>query len=82
MKSKFMKFEELIGELGVSKATVYRWIKIGELMRPIELGSNTKVFLREEVAFYLNGIISGKNKLELVQEVYESRKSTPIKQGE
>ncbi|EJC6797918.1 AlpA family phage regulatory protein [Vibrio parahaemolyticus] len=78
MKTKFMKFAELISVLGVSKATVYRWIKVGELMHPIELGPNTKIFLREEVEFYLDGIVAGKNKQELVEEVYKRRNCTPM----
>lgn len=46
----FMTMQQLLKELPISRATAYRWIKSGDLPRPIKLGPSRIVFVRSEVS--------------------------------
>lgn len=50
---EFITMQQLLQELTISRATAYRWIKSGDLPRPIKLGPSRIVFLRSELDAHL-----------------------------
>lgn len=46
---KVIRTAPLLEHLGVSRATLWRWIRDGQFPKPIRLGANSVAFLADEV---------------------------------
>jgi prophage regulatory protein len=46
---KLLRMRDLISEYGLSPATVYRWIGEGAFPLPVNIGSNSVAWHREEI---------------------------------
>lgn len=73
MTMTFIRISDIPLKINVSKSTVYKWIKLGIFMPPIELGPNRKVYLSQEITMYMRGTLQGKCKKQLVAEILEFR---------
>ena len=49
MGSRVLRAPEVVSEIGVSKATLYRWVRSGQFPPPIKLGGHSVGWLREEI---------------------------------
>ena len=53
---KLMRLSELKKCLGVSRSTIYRWIKKGQFPAPYHLSSGTVAWKASEIIDWLNGL--------------------------
>ena len=52
--TRYMRLKELLKRLGVSRATLYRWMQVYDFPRPIKLGPNTSAWVESEVDEWLD----------------------------
>jgi len=55
MGSTVLRVREVVSEIGVSKATLYRWVSSGRFPPPIKLGARAVGWRREEVEAWVAG---------------------------
>lgn len=55
---KLMRIEQVVKLTGLSKATVYRYVKEGTFPKIRKLGLKTTVFVRAEVEAWLDAVIA------------------------
>lgn len=55
MGSRVLRAREVVAEIGVSKATLYRWIGSGQFPPPIKLGPGSVGWRREDIEEWLAG---------------------------
>jgi prophage regulatory protein len=51
---RIIRVEELTGILGVSVATVYRWIRLGHIARPVQIGPRAVGWRESYVNAFMN----------------------------
>jgi prophage regulatory protein len=44
-----LRLKQVCARLNVSPSTIWEWVKQGQFPRPVELGSNTRVWLEHEL---------------------------------
>ncbi|MXW18356.1 MAG: AlpA family transcriptional regulator [Gemmatimonadetes bacterium] len=49
MGTRVLRAREVVSEIGVSKATLYRWVRSGGFPKPIKLGPGAVGWRREEL---------------------------------
>ncbi len=48
MSKTYIRLQEVLIEIPVSRSTIYRWIAAGEFPQPVKLGAKTSAFVLEE----------------------------------
>ena len=48
-EATFLTAEEVAQRYGINRATVYRWVAMGTIPKPVRVGGRTSRFLREEL---------------------------------
>ena len=73
MGSRVLRAPEVVSEIGVSKATLYRWVRSGQFPPPIKLGGHSVGWLREEIDAWLAGRPHGGGEAEALYQPPTSR---------
>ena len=55
-KSRFMTASQLSIELGISEATLFKWVNAGKLPAPLRLGIRQRVWLRVVYENHINSL--------------------------
>ncbi|WP_117234773.1 helix-turn-helix domain-containing protein [Vibrio maerlii] len=74
---QFLKLSVVCNTLSISKATLYRWVNEGKLIKPIQLGANTSVIRKSELIEYMNRIVRGDTREEVTRDIEQARTQIP-----
>ena len=53
-RPQFLRISEVIRRVGVSRPTIYRWMKEGNFPKQIEIGANSVVWLESDVTKWMD----------------------------
>ena len=51
---RFLHICEILGRVGVSRPTIYRWVAAGEFPKQISIGANSVVWLESDVTKWMD----------------------------
>ncbi|PMG79275.1 hypothetical protein BCU83_13740 [Vibrio breoganii] len=75
---QFMKISKVPARLGISKPSLYRWIKSGKFPSPIQLGHNTSVITECELSEYMQRVMAGESREKITKDIETGRKHTSL----
>nr|WP_157939719.1 AlpA family phage regulatory protein [Vibrio breoganii]PMK38735.1 hypothetical protein BCU00_03425 [Vibrio breoganii] len=75
---QFMKISKVPTRLGISKPSLYRWIKDGKFPPPVQLGHNTSVITEGELSQYMQRVMAGESREQITKDIEIGRKDTSL----